>query len=285
MVFGDAFLWLAKREPASIHAVVTDPPYGVIEYDLAQLEKRGKRGGVWRLPKKFDGANRMALPRFTVIKDKGLKRITEFHTRFAPLLWHVLVPGAHVFVAAQPLFTHIIASAFFNTGFEVRGQIVRLVKTFRGGDKPKFGHDEYPGVSVIPRSGWEPWLLFRKPCEGSVKDNLAKWSTGALRRPSLGTPFWDVIPSSPTSKKERAIASHPSLKPQAFIRVIVHAALPLGKGMILDPFAGAGSTIAAAEHLGLHSIGIEINRDYYKTASKAIPKLALYIPNGRESPE
>ena len=28
----DCFEWLATRDPASIHAVVTDPPYGLIEY-------------------------------------------------------------------------------------------------------------------------------------------------------------------------------------------------------------------------------------------------------------
>ena len=28
----DAFDWLASAPPASIHAVVTDPPYGAVEY-------------------------------------------------------------------------------------------------------------------------------------------------------------------------------------------------------------------------------------------------------------
>lgn len=48
------------------------------------------------------------------------------------------------------------------------------------------------------------------------------------------------------------------LKPQDFMRQIVRAALPLGKGIILDPFMGSGSTIAAAAYLGLASIGLEV---------------------------
>lgn len=71
------------------------------------------------------------------------------------------------------------------------------------------------------------------------------------------------------------IAPHPSLKPQRFLRQVVRAALPLSKGLLLDPFMGSGSVIAAAEALGLRSIGLEINADYFKLAREAIPRLAI----------
>jgi hypothetical protein len=47
------------------------------------------------------------------------------------------------------------------------------------------------------------------------------------------------------------------LKPQAFMRQIVRAALPLGEGVVLDPFMGGGSTIAAAVAVGYASVGVE----------------------------
>ena len=53
--------------------------------------------------------------------------------------------------------------------------------TMRGGDRPKGAHDEFSGVSVMPRSMWEPWLVFRKPLEGRVQDNLRKWRTGGIQ--------------------------------------------------------------------------------------------------------
>jgi site-specific DNA-methyltransferase (adenine-specific) len=121
---------------------------------------------------------------------------------------------------------------------------------------------------------WEPWLIFRKPLEGRAQDNLRKWRTGGFRRPSDMQPFGDVIVSSPTRAAERAIALHPSLKPQAFMRQIVRAVLPLGEGVILDPFAGAGSTLAAAEAVGYESIGIERDPEYWKIGRDAIPRLA-----------
>lgn len=85
----------------------------------------------------------------------------------------------------------------------------------------------------------------------------------------------------PTRKAERQLAPHPSLKPQSFLRMLVRSVLPLGKGVVLDPFAGAGSTLAAAEALGYASVGIERDRHYFRMAAEAIPKLVRYSPKNR----
>jgi site-specific DNA-methyltransferase (adenine-specific) len=114
----------------------------------------------------------------------------------------------------------------------------------------------------------------RKPLEGRVQDNLRKWKTGGFLRRSEAQPFGDVIKSAPTSKREREIAPHPSLKPQAFLREIVRASLPLREGKVLDPFAGSGSTLAAANYIGYESVGIESDAKFVRLAERAIPKLA-----------
>jgi len=263
------------REGASIHAIVTDPPYGLREFTDPEKDKlRAGRGGVWRIPPSFDGAKRMAIPRFTVLTEEDRTELRAFFGRFAEEALRILVPGAHVFVAGSPLLTHLVYVPFIEAGFEKRGEIIRLVQTLRGGDRPKNAHEEFADVTVMPRSQWEPWGLFRKPCEGRVQDNLRKWKTGGLRRISADQPFSDVIRSAPTRGEERDIAPHPSLKPQAFMRQIVRASLPLGEGVVLDPFMGGGSTIAAAQAVGYGSIGVELDADYFKTAEAAIPRLA-----------
>ncbi|MDE0002264.1 MAG: DNA methyltransferase, partial [Rhodospirillaceae bacterium] len=68
--------------------------------------------------------------------------------------------------------------------------------------------------------------------------------------------------------------------PLVFLRKLVRGVLPLGEGVVLDTFAGAGSTLAAGNAVGYSSIGIEIDRDYFRTAVEAIPKLTAYAPNG-----
>ena len=151
----------------------------------------------------------------------------------------------------------------------------------RGGDRPKGAEDEFPNVSAMPRSCWEPWGVFRRPFEGTLAENLRHWNAGGLRRLPDGNPFPDVIESTRTPQREREIAPHPSLKPQRFLRQLVWAALPLGKGKILDPFAGSGSTLAAAQALGYDSVGIEANEEYAAVARRAVPLLAqLPATNG-----
>jgi DNA modification methylase len=275
LIHTDCFAWLERRDACSVHAVVTDPPYGLVEYtDEQQAKLRKGKGGVWRIPPAFDGHKRAPLPRFTVLDAADHQQLHGFFRRLASLLARVLVPGANVLVASNPLLCHIVASAMVESGLELRGYLARLTMTMRGGDRPKNAHREFADVSVMPRSMWEPWVVLRRPLEGRVQDNLRKWNTGGFRRLSAQQPFGDVIRSSPTPKAERNIAPHPSLKPQEFLRAIVRASLPMGDGVVLDPFAGSGSTLAAAQAVGYASIGLERDETYYVLAKKAIPALA-----------
>ena len=280
LVLDDCTAWLDRQPANSIHAVLTDPPYGLVEYtDIEQDKLREGKGGVWRIPPSFDGAKRSPLPRFTVLKHDDLAALDAFFTDWSRRLMRVLVPGANVLVASNPLLSHRVACALERGGLERRGEIIRLVMTMRGGDRPKHAHVEFDGVSVMPRSMWEPWLMFRKPIEGRVQDNLRRWGTGGFRRIGANKPFGDVIESAPTRAAERRLADHPSLKPQAFLRRLARGVLPLGAGTILDPFAGSGSTLAAAQAVGCASIGVERDARYFKLATEAVPRLtALRVP-------
>jgi site-specific DNA-methyltransferase (adenine-specific) len=278
----DCFEWLESELSRHhgqpwLHAVVTDPPFGVVEFTQAQLDKmEAGSGGVWRIPPSFDGHVRRPLPRFTVLLEKEQQDIYDFFHRLALALLPALHPGAHILIASNILLTHIVDNALTNAGLEKRATLVRLVQTLRGGDRPKLADKEFPEVSVMPRGGWEPWSVFRKPLLPGerVSASLRTRGTGALRRPSLDTPFGDVIPSVRTPKRERELAPHPSLKPQQFMRYIVRAALPLGTGVVYDPFTGGGSTLAAAQALGYHAVGTEVNAKFASQAARAIPRLA-----------
>lgn len=285
LVLSDCCSWLERQPARSIHAVVTDPPYGLIEYSEQEQNKlRAGKGGNWRIPPSFDGTKRSPLPRFTVLTPADLHALEDFFYKWGQSLLRVLVPGANVVVASNPLLSHIVSGALARSGLERRGELIRLVMTMRGGDRPKAAHVEFADVSVMPRSMWEPWLLFRRPLDGRVQDNLRKWGTGGFRRISAEKPFGDVIESAPTRTAERMLANHPSLKPQDFLRKVVRGVLPLGQGIVLDPFAGSGSTLAAAEAVQYQSIGTERDPSYFDIATEAIPKLAaMEIKNKTKS--
>ena len=273
-IHADAIQWLRGLPASSIHAVVTDPPYGLVEYEDKDHRKlRAGRGGVWRIPPSFDGAKRQPLPRFTVLSQEEIAGLYDFFGALADGLIRALVPGGHIFIASNPLLSSTTFHAFQRAGLEKRGEVIRLVQTLRGGDRPKGAELEFDGVSMMARSCWEPWGIFRKPLEGTAAENLRTWGAGGLRRISAEEPFKDVITCSPTRGAERGIAPHPSLKPQRFLRQVVRAALPLELGIVYDPFAGSGSTLAAAEAIGYRSIGTERDGQYFALGCQAFAGL------------
>ena len=123
LIHGDCFDWLQQIEDNSIHAVVTDPPYGLEEYtEKEQIKLRAGRGGIWRLPPSYDGNQRSPVPRFTVLTHNQLQKLHDFFFTWARYLLPKLRPGANVLIASNPLLAHIINSAVTSAGFEKRGR-------------------------------------------------------------------------------------------------------------------------------------------------------------------
>lgn len=283
---GNSFQVLREEyEENHFHAVVTDPPYGVVEFETANLEKmRDGSGGIWRIPPEMEGSKRKPLPRFTVLSEKDKEKLRNFFQTFGEAVERVLRPGGHVFIATTQLLMHEVSKQLDEAGLERRDVLVRETKTLRGGDRPKGAHDhpEYKMVSSMPRVWWEPWLVYRKPFDARLRDHLSEWGTGGLRRESENRPFTDLLEDGKTPKEEKEITkranpdgedAHPNQKPQYLMRELCHASLPLQEGTILDPFMGSGATIAGAEALGYDAVGIEIDETFYKMAQNAIPEL------------
>lgn len=278
---GDCFDEVLKLEKDSFDAICTDPPYGIVEFSETEVAKlRSGKGGIWRLPPNWDGCERKPLPRFSILTDDQKKKIEIYFSQWATAIYGKIKPGGHVLIAGNPVLQMHVQQGMTSGGFENRATILRIYHGFRGGDRPKNAESEFPDVCVSPRGNYEPWMLFRKPIsEKTVAQNLRKWGTGGLRMMSGGKPVPDVIPSFKTPQREKEIADHPSLKPQHLMRILLHSLLPLGSGHILDPFMGAGSTIAAAVAIGCSSIGIEKDQSYFNLAQKAIPQLAKLYPS------
>jgi site-specific DNA-methyltransferase (adenine-specific) len=277
IIYGDCFDILNSFLDNSIHAVVTDPPFGVKEYKDEELEKKKKgKGGIWRLPPSFDGHTRSPLPRFTALNNKEREELFDFFVDLSKLLLSKLLPGGHLIIASNSFLSQLVYSAIIEGGFEFRSEIIRLVQTLRGGDRPKNAEKEFSDVCAIPRGSYEPWGLFRKPLPEkiTVAECLRKYQTGGLRRTIDNKPFSDVLLTGKTSKKERLICNHPNIKPQSLMRKLVYSALPLGKGIIVDPFMGSGSTLAAALHYGYEAIGIERDQNFYHLAKESIIPLS-----------
>jgi site-specific DNA-methyltransferase (adenine-specific) len=64
--------------------------------------------------------------------------------------------------------------------------------------------------------------------------------------------------------------NHPTVKPLKLMRYLITLIMPPKDGILLDPFAGSGSTIIAAHQLGVKAIGIEKQAEYVEIASKRL---------------
>src|SRR5437879_11240805 len=110
MLHADCFDWLKRLPECSIDAIVTDPPYGVKEYEVEEIERlqNGGRGGIWRIPPSFDGNTRAPLPRFTALEKEERQTLARFFRDFARAVMPVLKPGAHVFLASNAFLSQLV---------------------------------------------------------------------------------------------------------------------------------------------------------------------------------
>jgi site-specific DNA-methyltransferase (adenine-specific) len=80
--------------------------------------------------------------------------------------------------------------------------------------------------------------------------------------------------SAKASKQDRADSKHPTVKPISLMRYLCKLVCPTG-GTVLDPFAGSGTTLAAAHMEGFHAIGIEQELEYITDIRRRMAALAV----------
>jgi site-specific DNA-methyltransferase (adenine-specific) len=69
-------------------------------------------------------------------------------------------------------------------------------------------------------------------------------------------------------------AVHPTEKPVELLDPLIRYACPPG-GLVVDPFAGSGSTLDAARQSGRRAIGIEKHEPYAEAAARRLSALTL----------
>lgn len=113
---------------------------------------------------------------------------------------------------------------------------------------------EYNGKSIKSYDG------IQEPKE--VKKRIIE---GLLNNPDRGKNPGDVweIPTQPFP------GSHFAVFPENLVKRIIKCSSP-PKGVVLDPFAGSGTTLRVARKLGRQFIGIELNPEYAKMAEERI---------------
>jgi DNA modification methylase len=212
-------------------------------------------------------------------------------------VYRVLVPGAHLVAATSRERYHHLATQLEEIGFEIRDMFIWNYT------------QSSPGPSQLIEGEWrseakrnhEPWVVARKPLEGSLKENWAKWKVGGVLVGERGVPGWNsnVAKVAKANKAERNLGmagapvkltagaqakhkrkggaynagmnqnNHPTLKSLGITRRILRQYVPEGL-TVLDPFMGSGTTGMACLADGYSFFGAEMNEEFYEIASARI---------------
>ncbi len=199
----------------------------------------------------------------------------------------VLKPGGSVFIFAGRRLAHRCIAALEDVGFTFkdmlawereravhRAQRVSVVFERRGDKKSS---DSWLGWRVGNlRPSFEPILWFTKPYPigTTIADNILFHGVGAYNQEAylkyVNEPQ-NIIRCS-MGKNEGGL--HPTQKPEMLMRILIELATVEGQ-LVIDPFAGSGTTLLAAKNLKRNYLGFEIDSNYVLMARKRLQPTLL----------
>ena len=111
-------------------------------------------------------------------------------------------------------------------------------------------------AQIRPTGVWHSW------------DPVIFWNSGPNSGPNSGAVNRDYHVGNVAGVFGERV-DHPSPRPIDTMRHIVRLATPVG-GLVIDPFAGSGTTLLAAKATAIRAIGIEIEERYCEIAAKRL---------------
>jgi len=280
----DSILAMPKLGRESVHLILSDIPYGIGYEDWDVLHDNTNSAYLGESPAQKKAGS--------VFKKRGKplngwseadKRIPaqyyEWVSSWCPFWLDALVPGGSAFVFAGRRMAHRCVCAFEDAGFIFkdmlawdkmgaphRAQRISVVYDRRGDTQ---NSKKWMGWRVGNlRPLFEPILWFEKPYPigTTIADNMLKYGVGAYHEDVLAK--YDQRSDNIFRVRSGFGDSglHPTQKPLKLMELLIE--LTTSKGdLVVDPFAGSGTTLMAAHRLGRRYIGFENNGEYYSRAN------------------
>lgn len=259
LILGDCLDVLRSMPDASVDHVVTDPPYGQSNESYDQ----GVDPAVWQ------ECFRVCKPNAALLSFAGSPTYHRIASGIEAAGWCVRQMWAWVYTDG------LIASAWPKEGFDrlspamqpicfvTKGKV--LLNVEREGDGWEMNSERKPGFSE--RSG----VATRNRAEGHWPRSVVCTS---------GADGFQFFRLNNSANRERK-TGHPNQKPLALMRWLCQK---LPRGVILDPYAGSGTTLIAAMEEGHEAVGIERDPAYFAIAEKRLAQARLAHPLFAEVP-
>ena len=279
---GDSLVLIQRVESETVHLILSDIPYGIGAEDWDVLHRNTNTAYLGTSPAQKNAG--------TVFKKRGKPingwseadraipmEYQEWCSKWAGEWYRVLKPGANVLIFAGRRLAHRCVCAMEDAGFSLKDNIAwirtraphraqRLSIVYdRRGDLDSA--EDWKGWRVGNlRPTFEPILWFTKPYKigTTIADNALKHGVGAYNENAflryVNEPE-NIIKMGMESKES---GLHPTQKAVRLMQALIELTTRENH-LVLDPFAGSGSTLVAAKNLGRRYMGFEAVPEYVET--------------------
>lgn len=295
IIHGDTLQVLSTIDNNSIDLVLTDPPYFLDKMDDRWDEKKVGSTKYHHVVKSLPAGMKFD-------REQG-KKFYGWYYKISKQILRVLKPGGFFFSFSSPRLYHRMVSGIDDAGFLIRDCFIWLYTQ----NQPKamslnhfiekLDEDKETKEDIKKQlSGWktpqikscfEPIVMAQKEPDGTFLENFRKFKVGLLNtNVRIGQ---DMFPSNvvstdrineivdkcfliskPDKKEKGDFNLHRTVKPLTLCEYIINLTTYSGEAIVLDPFAGSGTTLVAAKKLRRKFIGIDINRKYIEIAQRRI---------------
>jgi len=140
----------------------------------------------------------------------------------------------------------------------------------KGYKNPELWH----GWHSCLRNEWEAICVLQKPLVNNYLETLLEYGTGLFyTKDDLGGFQSNILENIPRKKSDE-FNIHCTVKPLALMKKLIEIFVPRIDGSILlDPFAGSGTTLVAAKELNINYIGIEVVPNYVEIIKRRLDTL------------
>lgn len=294
LIVGDCRIVLRSLQPNSISACITDPPYNYEfvgrEWQHEEIRRRLKRARapgsstlVRNIPYGSGLAGGVRNERWYERNRQNADGYQAWTEEWAAETLRVLRPGAYISVMSSTRSAGRIQVALESVGFYSRDMMVYrrrsgIPKGLNGASKLRqTGGDfrKWIGWHSALRSEWEAIVLAQKPLTHNYLETMRRYGTGLMKVERSDGSFLSNIIEDVERDPLSSELLHCTPKPVDLMRRMIDLLLPPGdEHVVLDPFAGSGSTLVAAETLGRGWLGIEIEPEYVSVAERRLAALS-----------
>ncbi len=296
IVLGDSSKLLSLLDDESVDVVITDPPYFLDKMD-----------NTWNFEAVHSQKNQQvvtSLPAGMVFSRRQGKELYQWYSKISEEIFRVLKPGGFFFTFSSPRLYHRIASAVDDSGFEIRDAFIWLYTTsqpkamslnhFIRKRKDISNKEKEDLINLLEgwktpqiKSCYEPIVIGQKPTDGTNLENMEKHKVCLIN--TSATTGQDMFPanvlsvdsiideidkvfliSKPSKKEKGEFNTHKTVKPLELCRHLIRLTVFNKEGIVLDPFAGSGTTPLAAKLENKQFIGFELNEEYVDISKRRL---------------